>query len=249
MDKEELRRTLVDAYFQEAYRRSISPQAAAKVLLEDKQSASFLSSNEGRLDSGRLLDDAGKGKKSGHPLSEYLYASFLIYCFLMLTVLSPRRIFYYLDLDYVFSRYQYFHSIFEKRVIVQLILRKEASAKRRKGSPLEKGFTDEDHLQNAYRILSTVLPLRELQGLSPYFDEELGRIVLKGERTYFYESKLNSSREEALYLRFKKMDGIHLYSLVEQGEDKLSEASIALHEKEVEVTSFSERYLIVPRAV
>ena len=246
MTRKDILNATIDDYFVQAKSRNVSNEDAARALLLDPGFSSFCQRGVPFIGARVLdrLDKIGSGREES--LVEYLYMAFLIRSFLDLTTLKPKQILPYLDCPYILSRYQYFHSQFEKKVIVHLLLRKEMNKVRRIKFSRQMKSSEEETLLYAYGILRTILPLKELDRLSIYYSDVLGRMILKSDDPhvlFYHPEEKKDTRGSMLAL---KENGYRIYSLVDNDPDTISELSIRIDEHSVTVFSSGEEYEIVP---
>ena len=252
MANQDLFFTLLEDYFIKAKEWGVSPEDAAKAILsslKEKDARSSTWTIRNGLLYGQCLEKAGK-EDFTRPLVEYLYLSFLIGAFLRLTDAPIKRILSYLDCEYILRRYQRFHSLPERRVIIHLILRFESSRSRRKEKSIPSPESKEEELAIGLDALRRVLPLAELKYLRPYFFEGAGEVMYRGYNppTLFY---LHGNEEgDALrrFIDFSMKEGVHVYSLVRSGVDPKAEITIRMEGTYIVVFAYSEEYRIrLPR--
>ena len=132
---EDIRALTLDSMFSMAYGKRLDPASFARLLLSSKEASYF---QKGSTQYFRYQEAVERIASScplvrGEPIfGEYSYLSFIIQSFLKETDLSIKRIGIILQPQALLMQYQHFHSMDERRVILQLMLRQGSKSFARK---------------------------------------------------------------------------------------------------------------------
>ena len=191
----------------------------------------------------------------GEPIfREYSYLSFIIQSFLKETDLSIKRIGIILQPQALLKQYQRFHSMDERRVILQLMLWQGSKSFARKTETKIVFSTEnqEDLMRERARILYELLPMKAWREFHFGYDRRLNDAYLinRSEKRYFIfnASSILESNKDYLRVVYQKDCVLLVFSGdLNQEVDVGQLLTARFLDSHIEIKAFGDSYLLAPR--